>query len=409
MARMAFGAVGAVAIVPGIATTGAHAQQIQRGEALLSLPRPGYETGRWQVGNVTLLPLLTTEAHYDSNVFATSRDTIGDTVANIGPRLDIVADGRRLNLTGDIEANGRIHATQSSEDSFTFGGGAGASFAAGGATQIDGKLHFDRAIQSRADPEANPTLFHPARLNSFVSELGYRYNRSRVDIAVRGGVQSINYLDPNEADRDLTSYSASVRLGLVLSPRITAFVQGYGNRRNARLAVDRNGIDRDVTTFGALGGFTLDITGRWRGEVGIGGFKANPDGALPSFSGLALDAKMLWMPTPRISLTFDASSGDVGTIRAGASGRVDDKFALHFDAEARHNLLVHAGITYDATSYRGSIDRRLQTWLAEAEVELLLNRNLSLFVAASQTNRHANSVFDRFERTTVGVGVRLRE
>ncbi len=391
-----------------LATSPAATQEIERGVSALDLPRPGFETGRWRIGNILLAPQIVAEGHYDSNVFATSRDARDDFVVNVGPRVDITADGTRLNLEADAEANGRIHASNGSEDSLTFGAGTAASFTFGAAGTLDGKLRFDRAVQSRADPEANPTLFHPAKLDSFGGDIGWKYERGRIGLVMRGGFQRINYLDAADEDRDLTNYSGSIKTGWVAAPGITIFLQGYGNRRDARLPVDRSGIDRDVTTLGVLTGVTFDITGRLRGDFGVGGFRANPDGALPSFSGLALNGKLVWTPLTRLAISLQALRGDAATIRAGASGRIDTRIGLRVDAEARHNLLLHGGIGFEAASYRGDLLRRLRTYSADVEAEYLVSRTLSFFIRASQTSRHGTSFLDRFDRTTAGCGIRVR-
>lgn len=395
-------------VVAALATAPVAAAEPGRGDAIADLPRRGYEVGRLRFGNAMLMPVLSAESHYDSNVFATSRRTRDDVVFNLGPRLGISVDGGRLTIDADAEANFRLHSDNTTEDRTTFGAGASAVFLASSRETFDGKVRYDRLAESRADPEANPLLRRPAQLDSVGADFGFGHRTRRFGITLRGGAQKVNYLDAADADRDLTNYQASLRINVPLSPRLDLFVQPYGNRRDARLSVDRSGVDRDVTTTGILAGAAIDITGRWRGEFGAGVFHADPDGALKSFDGLALRGSLYWTPVARTAVTLKASRGDAATIRSGANGRIDTNISLRIDQEARHNLLLHAGVAYEGTSYRGNIDRRLRQFSVDAEAELLVGRRLSVFIRASHTDRDANSRFDQFKRTTAGLGLRLK-
>lgn len=388
---------------------GAGSQTIQLGDPIFDLPRRGYEVGRWRIGNATLAPTIIGEGHYDSNVFATSVDARQDAVFNIIPRLELKLKGKRLDLTADAMADSRLHATSTTENNLTYGTGVVAAYDLGPGSAADVKLRYDRSVQSRADPEAIPVFVRPAKIDGLVANIGYRYQPSRIGFAVRAGVEKINFLDPAQDDRDQTSYTGSIRASARVAPTASLFVQGFGNRRDAMLAFDRNGIDRDLTTFGVLTGVQFDLGGRWQGQFGVGGFRANPsDPTLSSFSGFSMSGQLVWSPTPRTAVTLQGSSGDVATIRAGANGRIDTNISLRVDQEARHNLLMRAGIAYQDTRYSGNLLRRLKTLSGELEVEYLATRVISIFARATISDRKADSRFDRFDRSTVGAGVRLR-
>lgn len=392
-----------------VAITAVDAAETSRTSSVATLPRAGYETGRWRLGSVVLTPLLSAEGHYDSNVFATSRDERGDAVFNVGPRLDAVSEGSRLRVEADAELNARQHATSTTEDRVTFGVGAKAAFQASSAQDLDGALRFDRGAVSRSDPEADPNLRRPSKYDVLLADFGYSYRPNRIGIAVRGGVQRANFLPAADADRDLTGYNASLRLSWTVSARLNLFVQAYGNLRDARLPFDRSGVNRDTKTFGALSGITFDISGTLTGEIGVGAFKAIPnDPLLSSFSDVALRGDLTWSPVPRTTIRLRALRGDNGTIRSGASGRVNTVASIGVDQEARHNLLLHATLAFEDTVYRGFLVRHLSQYAVNGEVEFLVARGWSLFADAGYVDRRANNIFDRFKRTTAGIGVRLR-
>ncbi|GGE14460.1 hypothetical protein GCM10011529_21040 [Polymorphobacter glacialis] len=386
----------------------AGAQDIQPGQSIRDLPRPGYETGRWRVGNVILLPTLSASTTYDSNVFATSVNSISDAVFDIRPRIEAQGLGSDLKFNADAYVNARLLAEQTTEDMVAFGAGGSGSYILNQQTSLLAGLRFDRDYQRRSDPEADPVLREPALFNTFAANAGFRWQGNNILLGLNGSVQAVNFLDVSEDDRDLTTWRGALRVGYAVSPRIGFYLEPYANYRNTRLPVDRNGVDRDMKTFGALAGVTFDITDRLRGEVGAGAFKANPAGTLESFTGLAFAGKLSWSPAVRTQISFNAFQGDVATIQSGASGRIDSRMRVRIDQEIRHNLLFNAGAGYQRTSYRGNTDRRLRIIAADAELEYLVSRTISIFVAASHESRTATSPLDQFDRTTAGIGIRLR-
>ena len=403
--------IAAVCVVASISGAAARAQSVEPkgSESIANLPRPGYEAGRWRFGNIVVAPVLSAETQYDSNVFAVSKAAQDDAIFNFGPRVDVTADGSRLNVAADVEANIRRLTTYTTENRVTFGAGTTATYDASPTLSFDGIARFDRGAVNRSDPEASPLLRRPSKTNVILADVGASYRRNRFGIALRADILRVNYLEASEDDRDLNNTSASLRLSWAASTRLGLFVQGYGNRRDAVLPFDRSGVNRDASTIGALAGVTLDISGRWKGDIGVGAFKANSDDPTQaSFSDVAVRASLSYTPSPRTAFKLKLVRGDNGTIRSGASGRVNTVAALTFEGEARHNLLVHAAVGFEDTVYRGFLVRHLQQYSVDGEVEYLFGSRWSLYVNARYTDRSANQIFDQYKKTTASIGLRVR-
>jgi hypothetical protein len=186
-------------------------------------------------------------------------------------------------------------------------------------------------------------------------------------------------------------------------------VEPFVNRRDARLAVDRTGVDRDLTTYGAQLGVQLDVADRWTGALGIGRFRSNPDDpSLDSYGGFSMSGNLVWSPDARTRLILNGFSGDVATVRVGATGRIDTRIGLKLEQEIRHNLLAFAGIGWQQSRFRGTNPNTLESVPVSAEVEWLANRNFSLFGLVRHENRRADLIRDRFKRTEAGIGIRIR-
>jgi hypothetical protein len=204
-------------------------------------------------------------------------------------------------------------------------------------------------------------------------------------------------------------YLASLRLGRRISPDVNVFVEGYFNRRDARLALDFSGVNRDTTTLGANVGVQKELGERLRGRLGVGLFRADPDSpALDGFTGLGVSGELVWKPRVRTAVSLRLSRGDSATVRFGATGRIDSSARLIVDQEVRHNLLWHTVINYLDRSYRGSTRGHLRTVTGDTELELLVDRRWALFAGGSYADRSAQGATDRFERATLRAGVRYK-
>jgi hypothetical protein len=387
----------------------AHAQEPRRGASPLNLPRPGYEPRLIHVGASTIALETQLGARYDSNVYAAHINERDDIILTAVPQARIDSDFDKIQLQTDFYAAIREHTQETRESSVAFGAGTSLDYSINRANALSADIRFDRQIESRADPEARAGVIDPPRkINSGEAQLEYRWRRNRLGLEATGAIQRSNYLAASEADRDMTGYRGSLRAAFRVGGSMDMFVEGYATRRDFDRA-DFTGVDRDSTTIGALAGVRQELSGRWRGSVGVGLFRFDPkDPSLSGFSGFAANGNITWTPQPRTAVTAQDFRGDVATVRSGASGRTDTRISLSINQEVRHNLLLSAGVAYRDTSYRGLSTRNQKLMTGEVEAEYLVNRFASVYASASHARRTSRFDPDEFDRTTVGVGVRLR-
>lgn len=405
IARTVLVLAGAVCAVP------AAAQTVRRDVSPLDLPRPGYEYDGFRAGGAVILVTLDAASQYDSNLFATSQNEINDVRFELTPSVELKRDfagGGRLRA--DAYGRLRFHAENPREDSQAFGVSGSYAQTTRSGRRLFASIDYDRVIESRGDPEtrAGPTD-RPRRIDDLRGEIEGRLPIGRTFLEASLSAEKVNYLDIAENDRDLAAYRASLRLGYLVSPGTNLFVEAYGNRRDYRLAVDFSGVNRDTTTLGVYAGVHKELGQRLRGRFGIGVFRADPDSpVLDGFTGVGVTGELTWNPRVRTALSLRISRGDVATVRSGATGRVDTTLRVSLDQEVRHNLLLHASVTYADRSYRGSARGHLRTVSGETELEFLINRRWALFTGVSHADRNALGAVDRFARTTVGAGVRFK-
>lgn len=392
-----------------LGAAGAHAQADDTDPTIVDLPRPGYEPRRIRVGTAILSPSLSVLARYDDNVFATPGDRRSDVFVDLraDAALHRAAPGQTIDAA--VYAETRRYTRFTRENVTVFGARASAGKALGERVTVTARTAFDRLFERRSDPEA---IVDPARRPSLVDRteaaFDVRGGGARFDFAANATVVRSDYRRRIEDDRDLATYQASLRGGWRFREGMTVFVQPYANRRNARLRVDRGGVDRDATTTGVLAGVTFDLADRLTGDIGAGAFHADPDdSSLASFDGVAFTGRLSWRPRVRTSIRLQGFRGDVATIRAGAIGRVDTRASIVVEQEAHHDLIVKAMLGLRNVHYRGTLDRDQRYRSVGAGARYLLDRHVAVTLDADWTRRGADLAVERFRRWQTMAGLVL--
>ena len=394
----------------GVAPVPATAQDQARPMSPLDLPRPGYEPRPILIGKTAIRLEVDVSALYDSNVYATSTKPRGDLIALVRPRVEIDRNSATLRLHAEAYGQVREHLNISRENAASFGAAASAELIPGSRQTLSFATRFDRAIESRADPEARRNLNEPPRrINILGADLGYSLSGPQIGLTFNGGYQQLFYRDVLDRDRNLRLYRGSANIAWKPSAPISIFVEAFATRRDFMTNVDNNGINRDATTLGVLAGVRRDVSSKLRGRIGFGVFRFDPDDrALSGFTGFAANGELTWSPRPRTALTLNLARGDVATVRSGATNRTDTQISLRVDQEARHNFLLQGEISWLGTQYRGIVPRSQRTLQVRAEARYLVNRVLAPFIAVGFARRNADLAQDRFTRATVELGVRIR-
>lgn len=401
---------GTILVVLGAAGFGgaAFAQPMKRDVTPLNLPRRGFEYDGFRLGAATVLAEVDASAEYDSNVFATSQDEIDDVRFELAPSISVRSAPGGTVLRADAYGVFRRYANQVRENSEEFGASARFDLTSKDGQAFTANAEFDRAIEARGDPESRvgPTD-RPRKIDIYKGELSYRHRFGSITAVAAGAAERFNILDPAEADRDMSSYRASLRLAYRAASSLDVFVEGYVNRRDFRLAQDFSGVDRDATTLGVYVGVQRELGQRLRGRIGVGWFRANPeDATLDGFTGLGANGEIVWFPRTRTAVSLRFSRGDVATVRSGAIGRIDTSVKLSVNQEIRHNLLARVSAAYLDREFRGSSRGHLKSVGVDGEVEFLIDRHTSIWAGLSYSDRNAIRDIDRFDRFAASIGIR---
>ncbi len=400
----------AAALAFEAALSSAWAQSDLEADWVRDEPSKGYQPLTLRPGSFIVAPELRQVALVDTNVFRSQTTKNTDVLFLTQPTVNVARATTRMTLTGSAIANIRRYAETSQENLETFNVDGEWVYRVNRVHSFSVRGDFGRLFERRDDPEANDDVTAPPTLiNGGRAGFDYRYRPGRFGFAVGAEARRVNFLGDEDEDRDLTTYRATGRALFGLSSRLDAFVEGFGVWRDARLDVDRTGVNRDSETYGVNAGISIAVTEKLSGEVSVGGFDFKADDpTLDDFAAISAGANLRWAPRERTTVTFGAFRGNVNTIRNGASGRVDTRFGLGINQTLRHNVRARARVGYRRRDFRTSDDQFERDLSFRIGAEYVLNRHIAIEADYSYVTRQSTVEADEFNDNRFGVGLAFK-
>lgn len=375
-----------------------------------ALPREDreYETRPRFIGPVAVTLEADARIEYDDNVFALPDDKTDDAIFVASTNTELAIGSGDLTAKLNSMLTARRFAKQSSQDTEAVRFEGSLQWRPRSTETIDLAASWERAIEDRGDPEARQsTVLGPRELDISSVAAAYKRSGGKVQLNLEAELASFNATAPIDDDRDFTVYGGTAKVGVRVGGRVFATASAFASQRDFRLDVGPDGINRDAAIYGARVGVEFAPGGLIEGSVGVGFFQNEPeDPTLSNRSGLSIEGLLIYRPTRRMALLFDASRGDVATFRGGASGRTDTTMRVTWEHEVRHNLYSSVSVGYRESDFSESgIDE--QTVIGRGQIEYLVRRNVSLIGQASYGSRDSQLVSEEFDRFRASVGVRV--
>jgi hypothetical protein len=239
-------------------------------------PVPGYT-----FAGGTLTTAVTIATFFDDNVFATATHRLSDVVFVARPEFSWVTQGKNYTLSTDGFVEARRYAKFDSEDQVNGSFGTNFVVTPDSDTQVVGNArylheHLDRGTSETIGPGGvllSTTFAHPVAYDEALGSiaLNERYDRWWTSVGLAG--LSINYQNPSiPGDLVKLNYAdggigvANGRVGYVISPLTSVFVEAAGNTRDWQVSAF------DSTGYRLVGGVLFDNgpNARVKGEVWAG-------------------------------------------------------------------------------------------------------------------------------------------
>lgn len=390
------------------------AKELYEPETVKNRDRPRYDPLGIPVASFYFFPKLEISEYYDDNIFASDLDEKNDFITAIRPQLLLKSNwnNHALNFQGSASILQHInHQDENSED-FSFGGDGRIDILRN--SRLTGGADYSRNHRERTSPDdiagLEQTIFHETRafsfyeheLSLFTFKTGVRFNRKDFD-----DVRSTTGIINND-DRDREQITGEFRIGYIVSPQYSAFIQGTVNKQEYDNLSDELNLDRSSS------GYEISIGSQFYGsEVLFGelylGFKEQDydDQRLKTIDDMTGGGSVTWQPSKLTTLNLASSRTIVETTVNTASGIFETKTELVIDHELLRNLLLNLNLSFAQDDFEGI--RREDKYLSGGiGAYYLINRYVNFGINYDHVTRDSNTIDADFSRNRVFLNMNIQ-
>jgi hypothetical protein len=366
--------------------------------SVLDRPRPDYEALGILIGSFDLYPSVTLAPEYNSNIFATTNDPIGDLITELTPTFEAKSNWSRNAIDIKATATANFYATHSSENTADY------ELSANGRLDIldqsnlsagftVGHFAIPRSAENTFGPTATPIQYDEADANlGAVQTLdrlrlieGFHFTRTNYEnnVDTDGAPLFLSQLD-----NDVFIFSG--RASYAVTPAIAVFASASGNDRRYDILPPTAPLDRDSNGFETTVGTDFDITRLIRGQIQVGYLaQYYPSPAFHTVSGLAVHASVEYFPSGLTTITLHLDRNVVDAVSPTAVSFLQSQAGLQVDHELLRNVILSARGAYETDDYTGEqrLDERAT---ASIRGTYLLNRHLGLTASYSFLNEYSS-------------------
>ncbi|MGQ3026927.1 MAG: outer membrane beta-barrel protein [Ferrovibrionaceae bacterium] len=405
-----------------LAAGAAHAQQdlrtadeIVRGDTVLSRPRPDYDPVGIRLGSFFLYPDATLGETWNSNIYATPSGEKRDFITSVTPRLALKSNwnNHALNFAADstVVRYARYHS-----ESFT-----DYTVAADGRLDIrsDARLFAAGGYKIRHEPRSSPNNLggtEPTKYQDTSALLAAEKDFNRLSFRLESAFDAYRYFDVlnasgqtiDESLRDRNDTVVTFRGGYELAPLRQVYALGAYNWRKYLSSTDMFGYDRTSDGYQLAIGAHYDLTGLVFADVFLGYRRQTyDDPRLRPVDGPTAGVKLTWNVTALTTLTGNLSREIEETVLANSSAYFATRASIRADHELLRDVLLNARIGYENDKFEG-IGRKDNYYEAGLGATWLINRNFSLAGGYNYRTRDSNQPGTNFDENVVFVRLKAQ-
>ncbi len=342
-------------------------------------------------GNITIYPSVTGAAFFDDNVFARNTNREGDWAFVLRPELAWRSNNwANAQFAGAGFVEKRWYRKFASEDQFNAGATVGGTVQPDANTQLVGRLSFLHSHEDRgtSDSIGAPTFSRPLEFNQLEAAGAINKRFDRVWTSLGAAAAFIHFRDPtlstgsvvSQAYRNGDIIRVPARLGYVVAPLTSVFVEASGNRRNFRDDTF------DSRGYRVVGGMLWEPGpgSRIRGEAFAGYMRQSYNGAamLP-VSTWTYGAALALLVAPRVTAVVEGrrdakeASPSGGTVAGDGVSVVETLASARVDFAVLPNFVIGGGASYLEDVYLG-LGRTDRSISPLASAKWFVNRHLTL-------------------------------
>ncbi|MEC9346957.1 MAG: outer membrane beta-barrel protein [Pseudomonadota bacterium] len=408
-------------------------------DAVMARPRPEYQPigleaggiveditwlGRGQVlESFLLFPRVDVGMTFDDNIFADRTRRKADFVGVVSPSVTLRSNWDNHELFATLKSSTSRYLLNGRESSTQFGGQLGGEIELTEFESVRLVFSSDRKTTSRGDVSVDAGGDEPGVFFEHSADLQWQYARDLFQWLARTKLSRRNFVDVpaglnNEIETDQSDgwrWDSSVRLGYEAWKGTTLFVQPFLNTSWFDNKFDNSGFRRAFLTWGAVTGFTYDVSAVSFLEASVGlGFNNAFDSSAGALTFLKAGLDLVW--NPHDSWTFTAgfsrevtptnSFTIIGGTNVADVAFLTNAFTLGAQLEITYELLASMEAEYRKSSTIAN-DTQDDVFSNTVALLWLLNENMRVRSFWDFTYFSSNDVARRFLRNRLGVVLTL--
>ncbi len=417
MARRRAVALRGIALIAALLSSAAAPAQIKsqapQGDTIATRSRPDYDAAGLRAGSFLVLPKLSVQESYNSNIFATPTDERADLVTTFLPSIGVRSDwnNHAINFYADVAA--AKYVDNGGEDFVDRGVAMDGRLDIRRDARIFGAASYRVLHEPRSSPDNVTAADAPFEYTLYGVRGGGEKTFNRFGLRLDGVAERYSYQDAqsqmgapiDQSGRDRNQYDVRLRSSYELMPlRSVYLVTGY-NRRAYERGSDNSGFDRDSHGVTVGPGLRYDINGILLVDLFAGWRRQEfSDRRLKTVDAAVAEARLAWNVTRLTTISAGLLRDLSETTIANASSYIATRLELRADHELRRNVLVDARLAYEQDSFEG-IERTDNYYAAGIGAKYLVSRILS--VSGGYGFRERNSDAANTDFTEHSVSVRL--
>lgn len=345
---------------------------------------------------------------YESNIFLTENNVVGDKRVEYEPQLVIQSDWGRHSLALTVASTIGRYVEATNEDFEDY------QFQLTGRLDIHDNKKLDAVVgvarrhEERNEEDDPGQGFEPTVSINYFADLTFEYFADAFLFRPKFSYENQDFQDSGLFDndvRDAEIIEMSVRFGYEFTPGTTVFIEPNADFHLFDQARDAAGFLQDNNAYGALAGFTWDLTGVTFLEVGAGlSFREYDDPSFDSELNFDYFVKAIWNATDVITITAELARSFEDSSTPGESGSLDDSGVLTIDYEFLDNVIISGGLSVavSTTDQSGREDIDIGPTLG---VRYLVNENWSAQLGLGYSKRESNFTGESYSNYSASFGL----
>jgi hypothetical protein len=383
---------------------------------VLERPRPELQPHGFQLGGVSAFPSLVVGSTYDSNIYATAANPLGDLLFNQHPALNLSSapslTSFRFSAYGDF-----VEYLNNSQLSNVNGGAS---------LGIRGDLAPTLLLESQTGVvygHQDPATFSASVVNGpvpylpeytqFLQTLSATREVGALGASLSGSFRRSTYQDVfvngallNQSQFNGNTYSVSPRVSYVVSPPTRLYLQATYERS----AYDSG--NNDYTSYTGVLGSEFEFRRLVRGNV-YGGFSnwAYDSSAMGAFRSFTYGVDVVWYPTEILTAKISGkqyfSNSAASTATTNASLVNTKALQGQLDYEVGYQVILSAVAAYQNDNYQ-SASRNDNIIKIGVTARYMVNSSASIDLLYLYTTRQSSQVGFSYDRHQVGLALKVQ-